>query len=79
MNKRDKHVVARSANAILWLWADLLKRSQGDSWFEHHGQRAYQDAMQAMVSCGLIEDYDVVKIAVKIKDEWRTDRLGVVI
>lgn len=66
--------VARAANAILWLWKQLVDQSQGDMWFKYEARRAFQDSIICMQACGLIEDYDVLKVEVKIKGIWTNAR-----
>lgn len=66
--------VARAANAILWLWKQLVDQSQGDCWFKHDARSAFQDSIICMRTCGLIEDYDVLKVEVKIKGIWTNAR-----
>lgn len=61
--------VARALNAVLWLWAESeatgpLAASQ---WLE---RQAYHNAMNAARNCGVIEDFDLVKQAVKIRGQW---------
>jgi len=71
--------IARAANAILWLWKQLVDRAEHEPFYAHQTRRAYQDSLIAMQSCGLIEDYDVTKVQVRIKGIWTGARQGVVI
>ena len=73
MTKNDIRI-ANAANAILWLWNDTARASKGNCWYKQDARQAYQDSLIAMVSCGLIEDYDMVKIQVKIKGTWTASR-----
>lgn len=81
MNKQDKTNVAHTANDILWLWREVIQeadRNEPDEarrcWYKHGVRQAYQDTLQAMKRHGLIEDYDVVKVAVKIDGNWDASR-----
>lgn len=73
LNKHDLKV-ACAANAILWLWNDLANRRMGDAWFKQDAFQAYRDSLFAMQTCGLIEDFDMVKVEVKIKGVWTNAR-----
>ncbi len=66
--------VARAANAILWLWKQVVDQSKGDPWFKYDARRAFQDSIICMQACSLIEDYDVLKVEVKIKGIWTNAR-----
>lgn len=73
MTKTD-HKIACAANTILWLWHQDIQGAERDPWYKHEALQAYHDSIRSMVFCGLIEDYDVVKIRVKIKGEWSSAR-----
>lgn len=64
--------VARAANAMLWLWHEVIK--SGDPWYRLDARQAYRDCLHIMVCQGLIEDYDVVRCEVKIKGVWTDAR-----
>lgn len=66
--------VIQHANAMLWLWKELVDRSNGNSWFEVTARQAYQDCLNSLKYLGLIEDYDVTKVQVKVDGQWRSDR-----
>lgn len=65
--------VARALNAVLWLWAESEFTGPDDSsrWLE---RQAYRNAMNAARNCGVIEDFDLVKQAVKIRGQWTNAR-----
>ena len=44
------------------------------TWFRNHERQAYRLAMMSMMNNHLIEDFDVIKVRVKINGQWRTDR-----
>lgn len=72
-----KTAIACCANDILWLWNDLIKEAEASErpmWHKIDARQAYQDSLNSMKANGLIEDYDVVSIRVKIDGEWRKDR-----
>ena len=65
--KRD---IACAANAILWLWHQDAEVAKKNPWYKADARQAYRDSVRSMQFCGLIEDYDMVKIMVKIDGEW---------
>lgn len=81
MNARDKLHVIHMANDVLWLWREVVREAdrqepeeQRRCWYKHDARQAYQDAMQSMKRHELIEDYDMLKVAVKVDGQWRDDR-----
>jgi hypothetical protein len=73
--------IACTANAILWLWKDIIDESEVNEsdemkrcWYRLPERQAYQNSIISFVTNGLIEDYDVLKVAVKIAGIWRSDR-----
>ena len=69
--------IACAANAILWLWNAIIIEAEAEvqsPWYRLPERQAYRDAMNIMVNNHLIEDFDVVKVRVKINGQWRTDR-----
>lgn len=71
--------IARAANAILWRWKQLVDQVEDKPFYAHQARQAYQDSLIAMQCCGLIEDYDVLKVQVRIKGIWTGARQGVAI
>lgn len=81
MNKQDKANVAHAANDILWLWREVIQEADRNEpeelkrcWYKHDVRQAYQDTLIALQRNGLIEDYDVQKVAVKIDGRWDASR-----
>ena len=73
--------IACAANAILWLWNATIVEAEakipdelGQTWFRCPERQAYRLAMMSMMNNHLIEDFDVIKVRVKINGQWRTDR-----
>ncbi len=73
--------IACAANAILWLWNAIITEAEakipdelGQTWFRNPERQAYRLALMSMVNNHLIEDFDVIKVRVKINGQWRTDR-----
>ena len=71
---KDQARVARTANAILWLWNEEIKKAGGDHWARLESRQAYRYTLRIMVDQGLIEDYDVTKQQVKIGGVWSAAR-----
>ena len=67
--------IACAANAILWLWNEIeVEASAQSPWYRLPERQAYRQAMNIMVNNHLIDNFDVVKVRVKINGHWRTDR-----
>lgn len=73
--------IACTANAILWLWKEIIDESERVEidevkryWHRLPQRQAYQNAMNAFMANGLIESYNVLKVAVKVAGVWRSDR-----
>lgn len=64
--------IATTANDILWLWRELIL--EGNEWHEVKAKQSYHDALNAMKANGLIEDFDVVNVRVRINGEWDSSR-----
>ena len=71
--------IARAANAILWRWKQLLDRTEHEPFSTHQTRLAYNNCLIIMQHYGLIEDYDLLKVQVRIKGIWTGARQGVVI
>ena len=65
--------IARSATSIMALWVDLIRRSNGDCWYQVHARQAFQDSLRAMEHHKLIDDFDIEKFAVKVDGIWIQD------
>jgi hypothetical protein len=69
--------VIHHANDILQLWHNLSKeadKSDKPAWYKIDMRQAYQDALISMVRNGLIEQYDVVRVRVKVDGVWSDSR-----
>ena len=83
MNKRDVFNVASTANGILMLWHSVRVQQKTQKtehlkmWHKQDACQAYQDALNCMRHNGLIEDYDVEKIRVKVNGVWNYDLKGI--
>jgi hypothetical protein len=68
------------ANDILQMWHNVIADSERVEdkhkrcWYKVELRQGYQDAMNGLRSHGLIDQYDVQKIRVKIDGVWYADR-----
>jgi hypothetical protein len=65
-----KQAALFAALDILSFWSDLVNRSQGDPWFEVKSRQAFNDAMNCLIRQKVIENFDVVRTAVKFEGKW---------
>lgn len=78
VNGSQRALIAMHANAVLWLWHDLIKQGEKTDnpvWYKHEAKQAYQDCMNSLKVAGLIVAFDVAGERVLIGDQWATDRL----
>jgi hypothetical protein len=62
---------------MLQLWHDLCLEAEATdnvSWYRVDVRQAYQDALNSLKTNGLIEDYDVVRVRVKVDGVWSASR-----
>lgn len=67
----DQKKVARAANGILWLWRECITE---DPWHKHEARQAYRDAMNLLCRQGLIQDFDLETLQVRVSGVWTAAR-----
>lgn len=80
MNQMEARQVASGANGILFMWHHLIleaDREEPDEFkrcmYRQPERQAYQNAIQCLRYNGLVEDYDVENVRVKINGVWLRD------
>ena len=71
---RLRNEITGVALDILWMWnsAQLDSEAVGNVWHKVGERQSYHDALNVMRHRNLIEDFDMVKVAVKVDGQWIT-------
>lgn len=67
-----RNAVTSVALDLLWLWNNIQCGAVelDNVWYKVGERQAYHDALNSMKSRGLIEDFDMVKVAVLVNGQW---------